>query len=149
MLAVPRKYIHFIIQITCNPKVLKTALSALNNMRGDRININNQSLRYAGYRQFTWWIYNRLGNGVRKIIPSCAIWEIRNHYPELDRQYAPSKRLKMKSMCEHSCHQRYALFFRKINEVISIFLLTLSFIMLAVFFLLKGIASSKLSVLLI
>ena len=63
-------------------------------MRGDRIKINNQSLRYAGYRQFTWWIHDRLGKGVREIIYTCFIWEIRDHYPELDGQYAPFQEAK-------------------------------------------------------
>ena len=58
-------------------------------MRGDRININNRSLLYACYRQFTLWIHKRLGK-----VPSSAIWEIRNHYPELDGQYAPFQEAK-------------------------------------------------------
>ena len=45
-------------------EVLKTVLYMLNNMRGDKINIKNESLRYAGYRQFTWWVHNHLGKGV-------------------------------------------------------------------------------------
>ena len=54
----------------------------LNNMRGDEINIQNKSLRYAGYRQYTWWVHNRLCKGIRKVIPSCAIWAIRDAHPE-------------------------------------------------------------------
>ena len=42
--------------LSLNKDVLKTALSALNNMRGDRINITNRSLRYAGYRQYKYRI---------------------------------------------------------------------------------------------
>lgn len=71
-------------------EVLKTVLHMLNNMRGDDINIQNRSLRYAGYRQYTWWVHNRLGRGIRKVIPSCAIWAIRDTYPELaDFSYVP------------------------------------------------------------
>ena len=47
-----------------------------------------RSMRYAAYRQFTWWVHNRLGGGVRKVIPSCAIWAIRN-YPEISNKNAP------------------------------------------------------------
>ena len=71
-------------------EVLKTVLRMLNNMRGDEIYIQNKSLRHAGYRQFTWWVHNRLGRGVRKVIPSCAIWSIRNTYAESkDSSYVP------------------------------------------------------------
>ena len=55
----------------------------LNNERGDDINIHNRFLRYAGYRQYTRWVHNRLGRGIRKAIPSCAIWAIRDAYPEI------------------------------------------------------------------
>ena len=54
----------------------------LNNMRGDEINIQNKSLRYAGYRLYTWWVHNGLCKGIRKVIPSCAIWAIRDAHPE-------------------------------------------------------------------
>ena len=45
----------------------------LNDLRGDSINyVNNCAYRYVGYKQFTWWVHNYLGKGVRKVIPSCA-----------------------------------------------------------------------------
>lgn len=82
-------------KVVClNREVLKTTLSALNNMRGDDIRISHRSMRYAGYRQYTWWVHNRLGKGVRKVIPSCAIWAIRDVYPELDKQYTPFQEAK-------------------------------------------------------
>ena len=28
-----------------------------------------RSYRYAGFKQYTWWIHNPLGKGVRKVIP--------------------------------------------------------------------------------
>ena len=69
-------------QVVClHKEVLKTVLRMLNNIRGDGIDIQNKSLRYAGYRQYTWWVHNRLGRGVRKVIPSCAIWAIRDTHP--------------------------------------------------------------------
>ena len=70
---------------------LKTALSALNDLRGDSIKTdrNNCSYRYAGYKQFTWWVHNNLGKGVRKVIPSCSVWAIRTKYPSEDSKYAP------------------------------------------------------------
>ena len=75
--------------VCTNPAVLRTTLSALNHLRGDIIAYENNSLRYAGYRQFTWWIHNRLGKGVRRVIPSCAIWAIRDMYPDANNNYVP------------------------------------------------------------
>ena len=51
----------------------------------------SRSYRFAGYKQFTWWIRNKLGKGVRKVIPSCALWAIRNKYPSETGVYVPFK----------------------------------------------------------
>lgn len=75
--------------VCLNNAVLRTTLSMLNNLRGDNITLDNNSFRYAAYRQFTWWIHNRLGKGVRRVIPSCAIWAIRNRYPDENATYIP------------------------------------------------------------
>ena len=48
-----------------------------------------RAMRYAAYKAYTWWIHNRLGKGVRKVIPSCALWKIRNKYPSPDNLYTP------------------------------------------------------------
>ena len=75
--------------IVClNVAVLRTTLNML-NLRGDRIEYENNSYRYAAYRQFTWWIHNQLGQGVRRVIPSCAIWAICDMYPEPNNNYVP------------------------------------------------------------
>ena len=63
--------------VCLHPEVLKATLGGLNNLRGDQINIQNRSLRYAAYRIFTWWVHNRLGQGVR------------NTYPEPNQVYIP------------------------------------------------------------
>ncbi|XP_057303347.1 P2X purinoceptor 7-like [Hydractinia symbiolongicarpus] len=74
-----------------NADVLKNVLVGLHESKGDHLeeNIKNRSMRYAAYKQFTWWLYQHLGKGNRRVIPSCALWEIRNLYPELDNNYVP------------------------------------------------------------
>ena len=90
----------------CRP-VLRTALIGTNDLRGDGAKRNpvdavrrkegkqeeddipNKSYRFAGYKQFTWWVHQRLGKGVRRVIPSCALWAIRNMYPSSDGNYKP------------------------------------------------------------
>ena len=34
-------------------------------------------MQLAGYRQFTWWTHNRLGEGKGRVIPSCIVASIR------------------------------------------------------------------------
>ena len=50
-----------------------------------------RSYRFAGYKQFSWWVHNQLGKGVRKVIPSCALWSIREKHPSVDGSYIPFK----------------------------------------------------------
>ena len=82
--------LHDDFSVVClNRAVLETTLSMLNNLRGDNISYANDALRYAAYRQFTWWIHNLLGRGVRRVIPSCAIWAIRETFPQEGGMYQP------------------------------------------------------------
>ena len=68
--------------------MLKAALSVLNNLRGHNLtDPSNCAYRYAGYKQYMWWVQNSLGKGVRKVIPSYVVWEIRNNFPSKDRKY--------------------------------------------------------------
>ena len=50
-----------------------------------------RSMRLAAYRQFTWWTYNRLGEGNRRVIPSCVVSAIRHEYPEQSGNYTGFK----------------------------------------------------------
>ena len=77
---------------TCLAKfVLKNVLVGLYETRGDPLEkeseLTNRSLRFAAYKQFKWWIFQRLGKGNRRVIPSCVVWNIRKLYPETTGQY--------------------------------------------------------------
>ena len=54
----------------------KTSITVLHtvNQYGDSMeNLDNSSYRFAGYKQYSFWVHNYLGKGVRKVIPSCAV----------------------------------------------------------------------------
>ena len=50
-----------------------------------------RSYRPVGCKQFSWWIHNRLGKGVRKVIPSFSLWSIREKCPSADWSYISFK----------------------------------------------------------
>ena len=73
-----------------NKLVLTNILTGLHETQGDFLekNCSNRSLRYAAYKQFIWWVFKNLGKGNRRVIPSCAVWKIRNLFPEPDGKYS-------------------------------------------------------------
>ena len=70
--------------------VFKNVLVGLNEPKKDALEkeneIKNRSPRFAAYKQFVWWINQRLGKGNRRVLPSCVFWKIRQHYPEANGQ---------------------------------------------------------------
>ena len=88
-------YIGFITEskdfemLCTNKTVLENVLVGLHEARGEYLeeNTSNRSFRYAAYRQFIRWVFKRLGKGNRRVIPSCALWKIREHFPEPDEEY--------------------------------------------------------------
>ena len=73
-----------------NEVVLKVTLVGYNNIQRNnrKGTFTNKNLRFAGYKLFTWWLHNRLGKGIRRSLPSCAVWTIREKFPALDNIYA-------------------------------------------------------------
>ena len=71
-----------------NEIVLKILLAGLHKSKGDYLEriMSNRSLRYADYEQFIWWVFNYLGKRNRRVIPSYALWKIRNCFlkPNVD-----------------------------------------------------------------
>lgn len=75
--------------LCCNETVLKNVLTGLHETKGDHLEKipSNRSLRFAAYKQFIWWVFNYLGKGERRVIPSCGLWRIRTLFPEADLKY--------------------------------------------------------------
>ena len=71
--------------------VLKTAISAINHYKNESLELNERSFRFAAYKQYIFWIYNYLGKGIRKVIPSCVVWKIRDKFKLDDEVFVPFK----------------------------------------------------------
>ena len=58
-----------------NESFLENVLTGLHISRADYLKdqCSNRSLRYAGYKQFVWWIFKSLGKGNRRVISSCVM----------------------------------------------------------------------------
>ena len=71
--------------------VLKNVLVGLHETTGDPLEkdgkLSNRSLRFEVYKQFIWWVFERLGKNNRRVIPLCILWTIRKLYPEANGQY--------------------------------------------------------------
>ena len=86
-----------------NKTILKNVLVGLHETRGDPLendkDLQNRSLRFAAYKQFTWGIFQDLGKGNRRVIVSCVVWSIRKLFPEADGQYTLFKKGKRLIRC--------------------------------------------------
>ena len=71
--------------------MLKNFLVGLHETKRDPLEkenkIESRYLRFAAYEQFLWWIYQRLGKGSTKVLPSRVLRKTRQHYPEANIRY--------------------------------------------------------------
>ena len=74
--------------ICLNPHVLDVVNRDKNDLYGRNYNSSdNQTLRHTAHRQYVLWRFGRLGVGNWVIVPSCAVWKIRDKLPSTDGQY--------------------------------------------------------------
>ena len=69
--------------------VLRNVLTSLHETQ-DNVSEENQSgrsYRFAAYRQFFWFVIERIGKRNCRVIPSCFIWMIREKFPQEDEIY--------------------------------------------------------------
>ena len=70
-----------------DPGVLGLANQFRHDVMASHEGHDNAARRHDAYRQFILWTYGRLGRGIRRVIPSCVVWRIRDRYPSPDGYY--------------------------------------------------------------
>ncbi|KAJ8048794.1 P2X purinoceptor 7 [Holothuria leucospilota] len=83
---------HLDFNIIClHKQVLRATIIMRNDVRGHVVNVpqglENKTYRYAAYRMFTYWVHGKLGQGVRKVVPACAVSKIRETFPDPNGVY--------------------------------------------------------------
>ena len=78
--------------ICLDSQILQVARATRNDIFGLRDEAlepgqENRQFRHAAYRQFVVWQWGMLGSGNRVVIPSCAVWKIRDTFPDPFQQY--------------------------------------------------------------
>ena len=72
--------------------VLVMAIRGRSDLRAEEPDYSTNSFRKAAYRQYILWQYKKLGQGNRKICPSCVVLAICHVYPADDGFYMGFKR---------------------------------------------------------
>ena len=63
----------------------------------------NRQNRHTAYRCYILWQYNRLGAGVRRVIPSCVVLKIMSTFPDPFGQYTGFRRDRLAGNIHDTC----------------------------------------------
>ena len=69
--------------------VLQNNRATISRYTGETFKFEITNYRSSAYKQYISWIYGRLGNRIRQVIPSCVVWDIHKKYPSDDGEYDP------------------------------------------------------------
>ena len=67
--------------------IIEVCIKSRCDFSSDEFHFTMESLRKAGYRQYNMWRFGKLGPGNRPVVPSCAVWAIRNSFPSANGRY--------------------------------------------------------------
>ena len=74
-------------EICLNRHVLSVCIINRSDFFGDDPEFSPSNYRKAAYRQYIMYQHGYLGRAVRKVIPSCVVWKVRDNYPAPDNNY--------------------------------------------------------------
>jgi len=71
----------FFQSVVLDSNVLSIAIVNRSDVYADTPDYTPASYRKAAYRQWILWQHGYLGRANRRVIPSCVVWSVRDHYP--------------------------------------------------------------------